>query len=139
MANSILVQTIVDGPRNTIIKVTGIIDTADVTVPITIADPALLIGVDNTGGLKAAKLKIGRIVHTVEDALEVRLFWDATTPVLVEVLTGRAHLEYAKNFGGLINNAGAGVNGKITLTTQGWSASATLSFTIVIELIKQLT
>jgi hypothetical protein len=41
-----------------------------------------------------------------------------------------------RNFGGLVNNAGAGVTGKITATTQGWADAAILSFTIVIEMVK---
>jgi len=37
------------------------------------------------------------------------------------------------------NNAGAGVTGKILLSTQGWVVAAILSFTLELELIKTQT
>lgn len=135
MANSVSTQILEDGPRNTIIKVAGVLDTSDLASTV-IADPATLFGMDNTGNVKAAKLKIKRIVHNIEDGLACNLLWDATTPVLIEALTGRGDMKL-QDFGGLVNNAGAGVTGKINLTTQGWSAGAILSFSLVLELTKQ--
>ena len=135
MANAVTTQILLDGPRNTVIKVVGVLDTSD-QAQMVIADPATLCGIDNTGALKAAKLAINRIVLNVEDSLDVYLYWDATTPVLIDQFAGRGHQEFQK-VGGLWNNAGAGVTGKILLATQGWSAGAILSFSLELELYKQ--
>ena len=135
MANSVTSQIILDGPRNCVIKFEGVLDTSDLGSTV-VVDPATLVGVDNTGTLKAAKLRIVKISYNIEDALSVNLFWDATTPARIEGLTGRGILDY-KHFNGLGNDAGAGVNGKLTATTQGWVG--VLSFSLVLECIKQLT
>jgi len=57
--------------------------------------------------------------------------------VLAITLTGSGGDDFkAKQYGGLINNAGAGVTGKIQLTTEGWASSAVDNFTFVLELVK---
>ena len=135
MANVFNTQIILDGPRNTVIKCDGILDTSDLAATV-IADPATLFGWDNTGLQKAAKLAITDIMFNVEDGLELRLAWDATTPVRIEQLTGRGKANYS-HFGDLENNAWAGVTGKITLATEGWKAAAIYSFTLILRLRKQ--
>jgi len=134
MANDVTIQKIQDGPRNTTIKVQGKLDTSDLTQQ-TLVDPATLDGIDNTGTLKAQGLLIKRIIYNVEDLLSVSLLWDATTPVRIEDLEGRGYMGFG-DFGGLTNNGGAGVTGKILISTQGWSSGAVLSFSLVIELVK---
>lgn len=128
------IQVLVDGPRNCVVKFEGILDTSDLS-STDVVDPAARSAM-TTNGTKATTFRIKKITHNIEDGLAVNLFWDATTPVRIESLTGRGNAKYGE-FGGLINNAGAtGFTGKITATTQGWSASSTLSFSVILELIK---
>jgi hypothetical protein len=135
MANVVNIQTIIDGPRHTIIKVSGILDTADLG-NTTVADPALLVGVDNTGQLKAATFRIVGMNFDVEDGLAVNLYWDAATPVLIDSLVGRGALPPSyQAYGGLTNNAALpGKTGKIIMNTQGWAGI--LSFNFIVELVK---
>ena len=81
-------------------------------------------------------MAIKKVTYNVEDTLSVNLFWDATTPVRIEELTGRGKMDFWKGQP-LQNNAGAGITGNITATTQGWATSTILSFSIIIEMIKQ--
>lgn len=206
--NSLTFQTLNDGPRNTTIKVVGILDSADIVsqtvtagitnlsgvityattttlvvgqrvtgtgipnnayigsvqagVSVTLAngvvatatnasasitfgsavlfDPAVMAKVDDFGTGLATKGRIDRLVFTIEPLLECRLWWDATAPIIITDLDGAAHQELYK-FGGYqnqaISTAAAGANGMITLSTQGWSASAVLSFNILMEIVKQ--
>jgi hypothetical protein len=215
MANVITVQTLMDGPKNSIFKVDALIDTSDVaatgqigasgftttigsktvtfvagalvptlgqyltfsdgttTFPantyitsiisatsitvnnaalatnaaaaititgtagaIVLIDPALLSPVSNPNTL-ATKVRIDKVIYDVEDLLSVNLFWEATTNVRIWQFVGRGKLELEKRLSGLQNNAGTGITGKIVLTTQGWSASALLSFSFIIETTKQ--
>lgn len=136
MANVINTQILVDGPRNTVLKVVGILDTSDLAATV-VADPATLAGIDFSGTVKAARLRIKRVTYSIEDGLSVRLDWTATVPVPAAVYVGRS-VECYDHFGGLQNNAAdAGNFGVISLSTQGWTASAVLSFTMEIELVKQ--
>lgn len=134
MANEVTIQIIQDGPRNTVLKVSGVLDTSDLAQSVLI-DPAVMMEMGKTLGL-AAKYRLERVIFNVEPALAVNMWWDATTPVRIEDLTGQGHKEF-RSFGGLTNNAGAGVTGKILYGTQGWTAGAILSFTFTLELIKQ--
>lgn len=133
MANSTTIQTLVDGPRNTILKLDGLLDTSDQGSTI-IVDPATLSDY-NINGVKATKLRINKINFDVEDGLDVELFWDASSPVRIGNFVGRGKVD-AWRYGGIVNNA-TSPTGKITLQTQGWSTGAILSYTIVLELVKQ--
>ena len=137
MANSTSIQILEDGAARTVVKFEGVLDTSDLSSTV-VVDPAAQASVDPTGSnyLKATKYRIDKIIHNIEDGISVNFFWDATTPVRIEELTGRGKGDY-RDFGGLQNNAGAGVTGKITATTQGWSASAVLSFSVILYLTKQ--
>jgi len=135
MANITAIQTLVDGPRNVVIKLTGILDTADIA-NTTLIDPATLSGLDDYG-TKGTRLVLDHIDFNVESALAVNLFWDATTPILIASLTNSGEELCFKKVGGLTNNAGAGINGKLLYATQGWSAAAILSFTVVLHCRKR--
>lgn len=136
MANLLETQVLLDGPRNVVVKVVGVLDTSDVANTV-IADPALMAGIDSSGAQKALKLRLKEIEFTIEDGLAVNLLWDATTPVLIASYHGRGENCY-NDFGGLNNNAGVGVNGKVLLNTEGWAAG-TRSFTLVLRFIKTQT
>lgn len=216
MANTVTTQILVDGPRNTVVKVVGILDTSDVaatgqiasggfttvagsrnitftagtlvptlgqfvtfsdgttTFPagtyitaitdsthitvnnaakinntgaavtitgtagaVVILDPAFLFGMDNTQQFLPSTVRIDRILYTVEEGLDVRLSWDATSPVYIIDLVKAGHQEL-RGFGGYQNNAGAGKTGRILLATEGWSAGVK-EFTVVLECVKQGT
>lgn len=134
MANSVTSQIVLDGPRNVAVKFEGILDTSNLASTL-VVDPALLSGIDNTGTLKATKLVLEEVQFAVEDGLEVSLFWDATTPVRIGTFTGQNSQKYRK-FGGLPNNAGAGVNGKVTAVANGWVALSVKSFTLMLTFTK---
>ena len=133
MANSTSIQILNDGPRNVVLKLDGILDTSDLS-STTVVDPALLSDMD-INGVKASKLRINKIVYDVEDLLDVELFWDAATPVRIWNLVGRGKVDVHRT-GGISNNA-TNPTGKITMTTQGWTSGAILSYTIILELVKQ--
>lgn len=133
MANSTSIQILEDGPRNTVVKFEGVLDTSDLGSTL-IIDPAAQSPIDSFGN-PGTKFRIDCLQFSIEDGLSVNLFWDATTPVRIEELVGRGKMKYFQ-FGGLKNNAGAGVNGKITATTEGWG-SGIKSFSIILTLVKQ--
>lgn len=131
MANSTTTQILLDGARNCVIKFEGVLDTSDLASMV-VVDPAVMAGLDNTGGLKAAKFRIFKLAYNVEDGLSLNLFWDGGTPARIEELTGREDQSF-ESFGGVVNNATL-PNGKITATTEGWSGIK--SFSLILELVK---
>jgi hypothetical protein len=110
-----------------------VLDSGDLAYAV-ILDPATLAGIDNTGTLKATKLRIEHVQFSIEDNLSVNLFWDAGTPKRIEEYTGRGHQKYY-SFGGLVNNAVA-PTGKIGASTEGAAVGSTLSFTVLLSCVK---
>lgn len=126
MANTVTTQTLVDGDRNVVILLTGVLDTSNEARNIKVDVSALAPA--------PTRVRVDTIRHLISPGLIVVLDWDATTPVRFAALTGYDEVE-AKCFGGLQNNAGAGVTGDIYLTTLGWSAG-TLAYNIILEMTK---
>jgi hypothetical protein len=132
MADPFGVQILLDGPRNTVIKVDGIAATSNLAYTI-IANPATLFGIDNAQQIKSPLLSIQKITHVIQDGLSVGVFWDAATPVICAELFGRSKIE-SKGYGSLSNNA-VSPSGQIGISTAGWT-SGPLTYTIIFELIK---
>lgn len=131
MANSTSIQVLLDGSRNASIKVEGLLDTSDLGSTV-IADPATLAGIDNTLARKASTFRIKRITYNIEPGLTAILTWDGATPARIEELNGTEDSSFDA-FGGLTNNA-VTPNGKILLSTKGWSGVK--SYSIILELTK---
>lgn len=124
MADAVSSQTIIDGPRNTVMKFTNTSDGTGESAVLKV-DVSTLVGAPSL-------IKIKRIRYSVA-GMVARLLWDATADVTIVDLQGDGILD-CECFGGLINNAGAGVTGDILLTTVGHSSGD--SYTIILEMVK---
>ena len=137
-------QIMIDGPRNTVTKTNGDALQNDAFTNIVIVDPAtltkMLPGLAG-GGPGPQLMRIDRIEYAIADGLALQLFWDATSPMSIVELAGRGKIE-AKHFGGLINNAGAGVNGRITMTPKAIDTTAAtaqpVTWTLILYCVKYL-
>lgn len=131
MANSLQTQVIMDGPRNAVVKITGVLDTSNVA-QVNIIDPT-------TFAFKPKTFRICHIDYSISDQLELQLLWTATADRVILPLAGRGRMSFI-DFGGLTNNSlstpDPGVTGGIDLLTTGW-ASGVQIFSIVLELTKQ--
>jgi hypothetical protein len=135
MANSVTTQILVDGPRNLVVKLTGILDTADISATslVTLANLSVL----NEAGTLPTRLIIDKISYNVESGLTVNLAWDATTDVVFASLVNSGDDLKFKSFGGLYNTEASGVTGAIMYSTQGWSSGSILSFNVILEMRKK--
>ena len=120
MADAVTSQTLVDGDRNVVMKFTNISDgTGEAAV--------LKVDVSTLSGAPDS-VKIERIDYDIF-GMAVNILWDATTDVTGIVLANHGTLDFCE-FGGLINNAGAGKTGDILFTTIGHSANDTYSIVL---------
>lgn len=124
MADAVSSQTLIDAERNVVMKFTN---TSDGTgeAAVTKVDVSALKGAPST-------VRINKIHYNTSGML-VRLLWDADTDVTIVDLQGDGWMDY-KCFGGLYNNAGAGITGDIKLTTVGHSSGD--SYSIILEMQK---
>jgi len=127
MANTVTIQTLVDGDRNLVILLTGLLDTSDearnVKVDVSTLVPA------------PTRVRVDKIQYATSDGLHIVLDWDATTDIRFAVITGQGEIE-AKCFGGLQDNSGAGRTGDIYLTTVGWG-SGVKGYTLLLHCVKE--
>lgn len=101
-----VVQLILDGPRQVVIKVDGIVD-----VGFTILDPTTL-------NPPCTKVRLLKALYSLTTAGTASLAWDATTPLTFWNFNGGAGDKYHFcDTQGIPNNAGAGVTGKVLLTS----------------------
>jgi hypothetical protein len=131
MADAVASQTILDGERLFIAKFTNISDGTGETGALKIDVSTLN---RNASGNACNGVKINKIYATTF-GMEVRILWDATTDVFAWMLpTNSNYLMDLSSFGGIPNNAGAGVTGDVLFTTT--NAAAGDMYTIVLEFIK---
>lgn len=124
MADAVTNQTLLDGPKNLVVKLTNLSDgTGEAAV--------LKVDVSTYAGAPA-KVRIKKIHYSVA-GMVATLLWDATTDVRIVDLQGDGWMD-CSSFGGLWNNSGAGITGDILLTTTGHSLAD--SYTIILEMIK---
>lgn len=131
MADAVTSQTLTDNDRRAVIKLTNVSDGTGESA-VTKVDVSAL----NTDreGRTCTGVAIERIHYDV-NGMKVRVLWDATTDADCIILTdASAGTLCFKDFGGLTNNAGAGVTGDIKFTTI--AASANDSYSVVLCLLK---
>ena len=124
------IQTIVDGPRNCVIKGTFVSAGAD-QAPVTLVDVSILNPPAGT------QLKVKRVSYSIYPSGQVRLQWDAPPDAVdLMVLDGADHVKM-RQFGGIWNNGGVNANGNILISTQGFTIGS--SYTVILEMVKGVT
>lgn len=124
MADAVTSQTLIDGPRNVVMKFTNTSDGTGESAVLKV-DVSALSGAPS-------RVRINRVHYSVA-GMVARLLWDATTDVTILDLQGDGTFD-ASGFGGLSNNAGTGVTGDILLTTVGHTSGD--SYSIILEMSK---
>lgn len=124
MADATTVQTLVDGPRHTVMKFTNLSDGTGESAVLKV-DVSALSGAPSS-------VKINKVHYTVQ-GMVLTMLWDATTDVRILDLSGDGCFDFT-GFGGLQNNAGTGVTGDILFTTSGHSSGDLYS--VILEMAK---
>ena len=138
MSNSVDYQITENGPRNVVIKLTGILDTSDITETPAISLATLATTETQTQGSQGTLvgLRIDLIEFAISTNLEVVLSWDSNVPQQIFPLSGRGRFS-SFNYGGFIPDQNrSGYTGNINLATNGYSSSTIQNFTIILELVK---
>lgn len=114
MADQVTTQILNDGARNAVIKFTNISDGTGEAAVVKV-DPTTLSGAPT-------RVTIERIV-AMTAGMSVDILWTATAAVLALHIPDLQCVDLNfRDIGGIVNNAGAGVNGGIAFTTVGHAA-----------------
>jgi hypothetical protein len=135
MANSTTIQTLVDGPRNLVMKMTGILDTSNL-IATEFVVPATTFKVTGSDGNNPPLVRLDHIDYSIADGLELIISWGNAAGPITPILpiAGRGRMSFV-DFEGLRNNA-AGTDGSIWVATTGYS-SGTYVFSLVFEMVKE--
>ena len=131
MADAVATQTLLDGERMAIMKFTNLSDGTGESKVLKVDVSTLT---SSASGKACDGVSITKI-HASTHGLEVQIYWDATTDVFCWCVPQNSTytMDFEK-FGGLTNNAGAGVTGDVLFSTA--DASAGDFYTIVFEMVK---
>jgi len=131
MADAVASQTLLDGERMAIMKFTNLSDGTGESKVLKVDVSTLT---SSASGKTCDGVTITKI-HASTHGLEVQIYWDATTDVFCwSVPQNSTYTMDFEKFGGLTNNAGAGVTGDVLFSTA--DASAGDFYTIVLEMVK---
>ena len=136
MADAVTSQTLADGDKIAVIKLTNISDGTGESSVKKIDVSALAA---NSAGAACAHATINQIWYDI-GGMRVALEWNATSNVVAAVLGGSAaagnvsgYMDF-RSFGGVKNTLASGYDGDIDLTTHGHTNHD--HYTIVLELSK---
>ena len=134
MADTVTSQTLKDSASTWAVKLTNISDgTGEAGVVKVSANSLIASDGGSTQRLSINKIfwNVARGTSSLQDP-RVTLTWRGTSNTTIVTLTGSGTLDLTTNLQApLTNNAGAGANGDILLTTTGFTASA--GYTIILE------
>ena len=115
---AVTIQTLLDGPRNVVIQIasTGS-DTAQLILDVSALSPA------------CTRVRLQQAWMSIAEGGTASVLWDATADtVALTVAGGSASHRDFRSFGGIRNNAGAGITGDVMLTTSAHAGSYILEF-----------
>ena len=134
MADTVTSQTLKDSASTWAVKLTNISDgTGEAGVVKVSANTLVASDGGSTQRLSINKIfwNVARGTSSLQDP-RVTLAWRGTSNTTIVTLTGSGTLDLTTDLQApLTNNAGAGANGDILLTTTGFTASA--GYTIIVE------
>jgi len=139
MADAVTSQTLSDGDKTAVIKLTNLSDGSGESSVQKVDVSGLTT---NQAGDSCTRVSIQQIWYDI-GGMRVSLEWQASTNVNILALGGSAaagnvqgHMDF-RSFGGIKNTEASGVDGDIDLTTSGHTNLD--HYTIILELKKKYT
>tara|TARA_Y100001937_G_scaffold11945_1_gene14952 strand:- start:1237 stop:1656 length:420 start_codon:yes stop_codon:yes gene_type:complete len=137
MADAVTSQIIGDnvGAKSILVKLTNISDGSGESAVAKVDVSALA---KSTDGESCSRVAVQEIYYDIF-GMRVDLLWNASSNVICKVLgangalSSQGYMDF-RDFGGLTNNAGSGVNGDLLLTTTGHTSGD--HYTIILKLSK---
>ena len=137
MADAVTSQIIGDNvsAKNILVKLTNI---SDGTGESAVAKVDVSTLAKSRNGDACSRVNIEEIYYDIF-GMRVDLLWNASSNVICKVLgangalSSQGYMDF-RDFGGLTNNAGSGVNGDLLLTTTGHTSGD--HYTIILKLSK---
>lgn len=144
MPGTITIQTLEDGPRNTVLNIIGNelpIPTNGSFFTAVLIDPATFTSVNPamSGSPPATLFRVDKLEYAITDGAEIQLAWVATSPTIIYAIYGRGKFEPFR-YGGMQNPPAVGRTGQISFysdaITGGGTPASTVTCTLLLHLVK---
>lgn len=138
MSNVIEKQTLEEGFRNAVVKISGVLDSGDENRTEIIA---LRDFTNNEQRQKLIGLRVDQVNYSLGQVLDVALYWQSDTPQQIVPLSKSGKMPFADDGGLLPDMTRSGYTGGINLVATGWATGqgAKQNFTILLRLVKLYT
>ena len=134
MADTVASQTLADGPKTAVLKLTNISDGTGESAVTKVDVSALQT---SAAGDTCTGVTIERIWWQCI-GMKVQILWDATTDLFcIELGENQSGDHDYTKFGGLTNNSGSGKTGDVNFTTVGHTSGDT--YTVILYLRKDFS
>ena len=132
MADAVTSQTLINGPKQAVMKFTNVSDGSGESAVVKVDVSALSDSVD---GDTCTGVVIERIWWQCI-GMKVQILWNASSNVFcIELGENQSGSHDYSSFGGLTNNAGSGKDGDLLFTTVGASSADT--YTVILDMRKK--
>ncbi len=133
MANSTSKQILEEGPRNAVVKLTGVLDSSNLDwVPaIALADFG-----NNDVRMTLIGLRVDELDYSSGPNLVTFIEWNGGTPQLIAGFAQSDDLKFRSSGGLIPNMQSSGYDGSINLRTKGFIGGNYETFTVLLKLVK---
>lgn len=126
-------QILEEGPRNAVVKLTGVVQDGDVHLA-----PAIALSDFSNNDIKMTLvgLRVDAIMYSMGQVLDAVLSWKANTPQQIAPLAKSGKIDVTGDGGFLPDQLRSGYDGGINLDTSNFSPGTTQNYTILLRLVK---
>ena len=133
MANQVEKQIVEEGPRNAVVKISGVLDTSDIGL-VSFISPSDFS--NNDIGLKLFGFRVDAVIFSTGQVIDVILAWNGALPQLILPLARSGKIDATPDGGFIPDNTRTGYDGTINLSTRGFPAGSVQVFSLLIRLVK---
>ena len=134
MANQVEKQIIEEGPRNAVVKVSGVLDTSDINL-VSFISFADFINND-AHGLRPVGFRLDAVIYSVGQVLDIILAWNGSVPQLILPLARSGKIDATPDGGFVPDQTKGGYDGSINVSSKGFPAGTVQVFSLLIRLVK---
>lgn len=134
MANQVEKQIIEEGPRNAVVKVTGVLDTSDINLVSFIS--ATDFSNNDAHGLRLVGFRLDAVIYSVGQVLDIILAWNGSVPQLIVPLARSGKIDATADGGFVPDQTKGGYDGSINISSKQFPAGTTQVFSLLIRLVK---
>jgi hypothetical protein len=133
VANDVQKQIIEEGPRNAIVKVTGVIDTNDINL-ISFITPANFS--NNDPRLRLTGFRVDEVIYSIGQTLDMVISWNGALPQQILPLAKSGKFDLWQDGGAIPDATRDGYDGSINIRSTGFVAGTVQEFSLQLRLVK---